>query len=147
MTETPKNIGYVRVSRESMNDARQMDQLTAICDKIYTEKRSAVAKSRPQFDAALAILKPGDSFIVLDLDRGFRSSIDALLTMENLRSRGINLRILSLNLDLSTEFGEVVFTIFAAFAQFERRILSRRTKEGLAAARRRGVKLGRPRKS
>lgn len=148
MTEkTPKTIGYARVSREYMNEDRQTDRLREICDKIYVEKLSAVAKRRPKFDKALASLERDDTLIVLDLDRAFRSSIDALVTMENLKERGVNLRIMSLNLDLSTEFGEVIFSIFAAFAQFERRMISRRTKEGLAAARKRGVVLGRPRKS
>lgn len=142
--KSPKTVGYARVSREDMNESRQTDKLGEICDIIYVEKLSAVAKTRPKFDAALASLKAGDTLIVLDLDRGFRSCIDALMTMEELKQRGVNLRIMSLNLDLSTEFGEVIFSIFAAFAQFERRMISRRTKEGLAAARRRGVRLGRP---
>lgn len=142
---TGKIIGYARVSLSGMNEARQTDKLNAVCDKVYVEKVSAAAKSRPVFERALKRLKRGDTLIVLDLDRAFRSSIDALTTMERLRERGINFKILNLNLDLSTEFGEVIFGIMAALAQFERRMLSRRTREGLAAARKRGVKLGRPR--
>lgn len=140
-------VGYARVSLSGMNEARQTDRLNAVCDKVYIEKVSAAAKTRPVFERVIKSLKHGDTLIVLDLDRAFRSTIDALLTMESLRERGVNMRILSLNLDLSTEFGEVVFGILAALAQFERRMISRRTKEGLAAARKRGVKLGRPRKA
>ncbi|MGB6229113.1 MAG: recombinase family protein [Litorimonas sp.] len=146
-TRKPKTIGYARVSREDMNENRQTNELNKICDKVFIEKLSAVAKKRPKFDQAIEGLREGDSLVVLDLDRAFRSTIDALLTAELLRERGVNLRILSLNLDLSTEYGELIFAVFSAFAQFERRILSRRTKEGLRAAVRRGVKLGRPSKS
>ncbi|MCF6275298.1 MAG: recombinase family protein [Robiginitomaculum sp.] len=145
-SENGRNIGYARVSLSGMNEARQTDRLRAVCDKVYVEKVSGAAKSRPVFEKVLKGLKAGDALVVLDLDRAFRSTIDALVTMEALKARGVNLKILSLNLDLSTEFGEVVFGILAALAQFERRIISRRTKEGLAAARRRGVTLGRPRK-
>ena len=145
-SENGRSIGYARVSQSGMNEARQTDRLMAVCDKVYVEIISGAAKSRPVFERALKGLKTGDALVVLDLDRAFRSTIDALLTMEALKARGVNLKILSLNLDLSTEFGEVVFGILAALAQFERRIISRRTKEGLAAARARGVKLGRPKK-
>ena len=144
--ENERIIGYARVSLSGMNEARQTDRLNAVCDEVYVEKVSAAAKSRPVFECVIKQLKPNDTLIVLDLDRAFRSTIDALQTMEGLRQRGVNLRILNLNLDLSTEFGEVVFGILAALAQFERRIISRRTKEGLEAARKRGVRLGRPRK-
>ncbi len=84
MTEkSPKTIGYARVSRDYMNEDRQTDKLREICDQIYVEKLSAVAKKRPKFDNALTSLKRGDTLIVLDLDRAFRSSIDALMTMED----------------------------------------------------------------
>jgi len=143
---TARIIGYARVSLSGMNEARQTDKLKAVCDKVHVEKVSGAAKSRPVFEGVIKCLRRDDTLIVLDLDRAFRSTIDALQTMEALRERGVNLRVLSLNLDLSTEFGEVVFGILAALAQFEKRMISRRTKEGLAAARARGVRLGRPRK-
>jgi len=145
-SENGRSVGYARVSLSGMNEARQTDRLKAVCDKVYVEKISGAAKSRPVFEKVLKKLKAGDALIVLDLDRAFRSTIDALMTMETLKARGVNLKILNLNLDLSTEFGEVVFGILASLAQFERRIIARRTKEGLVAARKRGVKLGRPRK-
>jgi len=143
----PRCIGYARISLAGMKTGRQTDKLREVCDNVFIEQISGAAKSRPIFEKVIASLKAGDTLIVLDLDRAFRSTIDALLTMEKLRARDVNLRVLSLNLDLSTEFGEVVFGILAALAQFERRIISRRTKEGLEAARKRGVVLGRPRKS
>lgn len=89
-------------------------------------------------------LEAGDALIVLDLDRAFRSSIDAMLTADKLRARGVRFRILRLQIDTATAEGELFYTILAAFAQFERRIISRRTKEGMDAARRRGSAIGRP---
>ena len=144
--EKPRCVGYARVSLAGMKAGRQTDKLREVCDIVHVEKVSGAAKSRPVFDKVIKGLKSGETLIVLDLDRAFRSTIDALLTMETLRARDVNLRVLSLNLDLSTEFGEVVFGILAALAQFERRMISRRTKEGLEAAKKRGVTLGRPRK-
>lgn len=143
----PRCIGYARISLAGMKTGRQTDKLSDVCDEIFIEKISGAAKSRPVFDKIITNLQSGDTLIVLDLDRAFRSTIDALLTMETLRERGVNLKILNLNLDLSTEFGEVIFGILATLAQFERRMISRRTKEGLEAARKRGVKLGRPKKT
>lgn len=146
MKKTGRNIGYARVSLESMCADRQTQSLAPICDKVYVEKISGAAQKRPVFDKVIAGLKGGDTLVLLDFDRGFRSSIDALTTMQDLKDRGVNLRVVNMNLDFSTEIGEVIFSILAALAQFEKRMISRRTKEGLAAARRRGVRLGRPRK-
>lgn len=141
----PHLIGYARVSRNEMKEGRQTDRLNEICDRVYVEKVSGAGKARPVFETVLRNLRRGDTLVVLDLDRAFRSSLDALQTMESLQARGINLRILSINLDLSSAFGEVVFNILAALAQFERKMIVRRTKEGLEAARRKGQRIGRPR--
>lgn len=146
MTETTgRRIAYMRVSTADQNTDRQALGLQGLCDEFYPESVSAVAEKRPVFDQVLAMLKPGDTFVVWDLDRAFRSAIDALLTMEDLRAKGIHLHIVSMYLDTSTDEGELFYTILAGFAQYERRILSRRTREGIEAARRRGVTIGRPR--
>ena len=75
---------------------------------------------------------------VWDLDRAFRSVVDALTEAEKLRQRGIHFRIASLHIDTSTPAGIFVYTMMSALAEFERRTLSQRTREGLAAARKRG---------
>ena len=141
---TPRRIGYIRVStRDQMTD-RQTDQLAAECDRLHIEHISAAAKERPVFEAALADVSAGDTFVVLDLDRAFRSSIDALLTADSFLKRDVHFRILSMPVDTSTAEGELFYTMVAAFARFERRIIQRRTREGLEAAKARGVTLGRP---
>lgn len=140
----PRRIGYIRVSTRTQVPDRQVEALRAECDEIHVEHISAVADGRPVFEAALNSLGHGDSFVVMDLDRAFRSAVDAILTAEHLRQTGVTFRILSMAIDTSTPEGELYYTMIAGFAQFERRIISRRTREGLDAARARGVKLGRP---
>lgn len=137
-------IGYLRVSTSDQLPDRQIVGLESLCDETHIETLSAVAKQRPVFDRIIAELKAGDTFVVLDLDRAFRSTVDAILTAEQLRERGIEFQIVTMNLDTTTPAGEFFYTIMAAYGQFERRNLSRRTKEGLVAARLRGKRLGRP---
>ena len=139
-------IGYVRVSLESQNEDRQEDGLRALCDELYVEKVSGAKKDRPVYQQVIARLRPGDTLVVWDLDRAFRSTVDALLEAEKLRQRGIGFQIINLNVDTSTPSGELIYTVMAAFAQFERSNLIKRTKEGMAAARLRGKHIGRPRK-
>jgi len=139
-----RRIAYVRVSTEKQRFDRQIQQLEARCDALRIEQVSAVASERPVFDALMRELEPGDTFVVVDLDRAFRSAIDALLTAQNLRERGISFDMLTFPIDVNSDMGEVFYGILALFAQFERRIIRRRTKEGMEAARRRGVRLGRP---
>ena len=137
-------IGYLRVSTEEQRPDRQWDGLQDICDRVFIEKISAVSEKRPVYDQVLRRLKTGDTLVVWDLDRAFRSTVDALLEAEKLRQRGIEFQIITLNVDTSTPSGELIYTVMAAFAQFERQILIKRTKEGMAAARRRGKHVGRP---
>ena len=139
-------IGYVRVSLESQNEDRQEDGLKALCDELYVEKLSGARKDRPVYQEVIAKLQPGDTLVVWDLDRAFRSTVDALLEAEKLRQRGIGFQIVNLNVDTSTPSGELIYTVMAAFAQFERSNLIKRTKEGMAAARLRGKHIGRPHK-
>jgi DNA invertase Pin-like site-specific DNA recombinase len=142
---SPQRIGYMRVSTPEQRSDRQIDGLKDLCDQLYLEHVSAVADRRPAFDDALAALNSGDMLIVWDLDRAFRSTLDAIMTADALRARGVSLKIVKLNIDTTTPEGELFYTMLAAFAQYERRILSRRTREGLHAARKRGAKIGRPR--
>jgi DNA invertase Pin-like site-specific DNA recombinase len=139
-------IGYIRVSTEEQNHQRQIDSLESVCDKLFTEYASAASKKRPVFDKALKSLKAGDTLVVHDLDRAFRSTVDALNHAERLKARGIEFRILSLHVDTNTPAGQLVYAIMAAFAEYERKCLSQRTKEGMAAAKKRGKHIGRPRK-
>jgi len=140
-----KKIAYLRVSTPDQSPDRQIDGLREICDELHIEFLSACSESRPVFDRVIASLEPGDMLVVWDLDRAFRSVVDALTEGEKLRQRGVHFRIANLNIDTSTPAGIFVYTMVSALAEFERRTLSQRTREGLAAARRRGKRIGRPR--
>ncbi|MCB0425577.1 MAG: recombinase family protein, partial [Mangrovimonas sp.] len=89
-------------------------------------------------------LKEGDTLVVWDLDRAFRSTLEALLEVKKLRERGIEFQIVTLCLDTSTPSGVLCYTVMAAFAEFERTNLIERTKQGMEAARKRGKRIGRP---
>ncbi|MEO1406816.1 MAG: recombinase family protein [Pseudomonadota bacterium] len=139
-----RRIGYIRVSTPAQLTDRQVLHLESECCEMHVEHVSAIAAERPVFNALMQDLRSGDTLVVVDLDRAFRSSIDAIMTAQALREREIGFRLLSFPLDTASEEGELFYTILAAFAQFERRIISRRTREGLEAARQRGSRLGRP---
>tara|TARA_R110002072_G_scaffold232223_1_gene389550 strand:+ start:11791 stop:12366 length:576 start_codon:yes stop_codon:yes gene_type:complete len=139
-------IGYLRVSTEEQRPDRQIDALSPICDQLHVEKLSATAKSRPVYERIVNSLSAGDVFVIWDLDRAYRSAKDALNDLDRLRARGIEIQIASIHIDTSTPHGMLIFTFVSGLAEFERRLLSERTKQGLAAARRRGTRLGPPQK-
>lgn len=137
-------IGYLRVSTEEQRPDRQIDALTPICHELHVEKLSATAKSRPVYERIINSLNSGDIFVIWDLDRAYRSAKDALNELDRLRERGIEIQIASIQVDTSTPHGMLIYTFISGLAEFERRLLSERTKQGLAAARKRGQRLGPP---
>lgn len=141
-----RKIGYLRVSTEEQRPDRQIEGLKALCDELHIETLSAVSKTRPVYEAAKNRLETGDVLVVWDLDRAYRSAAEALGEINALNKRGIGFRIANFGFDTTTAEGYLLLTILSGMSEFERRILSRRTKEGLAAARLRGKQLGRPRK-
>lgn len=139
-----KRIGYLRVSTPEQKLDRQFHGLEGLCDELFVEQVSAVTRHRPVFQAVLAGLRSGDALVVWDLDRAFRSVIDAITVADRLRARGVEFQIVNLQVDTSTATGMFIYTVMSAAAEYERRYLVQRTKEGLAAARSRGKRLGRP---
>lgn len=139
-----QKIAYIRVSTPDQRHDRQVLGLTDICDELHIETLSACNAKRPVYDRVIRKLKAGDMLVVWDLDRAFRSVVDALTEAEKLRARGVHFQIANLSIDTTTPAGIFVYTMMSALAEFERRTLSQRTKEGLAAARKRGARIGRP---
>ena len=146
MQATPQRIGYMRVSTRDQREDRQAEGLHAVCDRLYLEKISAAAAHRPVFREVLDCLRPGDTLVVWDFDRAFRSTLEALTTAEGLRARGVFFQVVSLGIDTGTDEGELVCTMLAGIAQYERRLIARRTRQGMEAARNRGRPIGRPRR-
>lgn len=141
-------IGYARVSTEEQNLDRQIDALVdAGVDKrnIYKEKLTGTKTDRPELNKMLSELQDGDTIIISELTRLSRTTKDLFKLVEIIESKGANIKSLKENwIDTTTPQGKLLFTIFAGISQFERDLISQRTKEGLSSARARGRKGGRP---
>lgn len=138
-------VGYARVSTQDQKTELQMDALRAIgCERIFVEKASGAQRERPELKAALEYVRAGDTIVVWKLDRLARSLKQLIETVDELQRREIGFRSLTESIDTTTPGGRLIFHIFAALAEFERSIIRERTIAGLAAARARGRKGGRP---
>lgn len=139
-------IGYARVSTKDQNLDRQLDQLkNAGAEKIYKEKITGTKKDRPELKKLLEYAREGDVILVSDLTRISRSTKDLIELVEEIKEKKMNLKSLKEEwLDTTTAQGKLMFTIMAGLSQFERDLISERTKEGLASARARGRNGGRP---
>ncbi len=142
-------IGYMRVSTADQSTDLQRDALTAAGvgeQHMYLDKASGKRDDRPGLEACLKALREGDTLVVWKLDRLGRSLRHLVATVQDLVDRGIGFRVLTgqgANIDTATASGKLVFGIFAALAEFERELISERTRAGLAAAKARGRKGGR----
>ena len=136
------DIGYARVSTRDQNDDSQVDELIAAgCDpdRLFIDHGvSGKLASRPQFDACLTYLRKGDTLVITRLSRAMRSLRDLLNVADDLKARGIGLKVLKQDIDTSTSTGRLVFHILAAIDEFQRELIVEGTKEGLDAARARG---------
>lgn len=141
-------VGYARISTVEQNLDLQIDALQAAgCDRIYRDEGLSGAKTRrPGLDEALNALKQDDVLVVWRLDRLGRSMRHLIELTSVLESKGVGFQSLSDAIDTSTAGGRLYFHLIGAFAEFERNLISERTKAGMAAAKARGVRLGRPKK-
>ncbi len=147
-------IGYARVSK---NDGSQiLDSQMDILQKagiekenIYFDKVSGMKADREQLSICLKVLRNGDTLMVSKLDRLGRSLHHLIEIINDLNNRDIGFRVASgigHEIDTTTAGGRLIFSIFGALAEFERALMSERTKAGLKSARARGRKGGRKRK-
>jgi DNA invertase Pin-like site-specific DNA recombinase len=138
-------LGYARVSTLDQRLDLQQDALrSAGCERIFTDTASGAKTARLGLTAALEEGRAGDILVVWKLDRLGRSLTHLVETVQTLAARGIGLRSLQEQLDTTTSGGRLIFHIFASLAEFERDLIRERTNAGLAAARARGRKGGRP---
>jgi DNA invertase Pin-like site-specific DNA recombinase len=142
-------VGYMRVSSDGDRQAVDLQRdalLAAGVDErhLYEDHASGSRGDRPGLAEALAFLRPGDCLVVWKLDRLGRSLPHLLATVTDLKTRGVAFRSLTEQIDTTTPQGEFLFHIFGALAQFERSLTQERVTAGLAAARRRGRRGGRP---
>jgi DNA invertase Pin-like site-specific DNA recombinase len=141
-------VGYARVSTHSQNEDSQVDELNAAgCEKVFVDHGvSGKLAKRPQLDACLAYLREGDVLVITRLSRAMRSMRHLLELSHELQERGIGLKVLKQDIDTTNATGRFLFHILAAVDELQREIIVEGTNEGLAAARARGRKGGRPAK-
>jgi len=144
-------IGYARVSKS--DDSQILDlQIDALKEfgvdenNIYIDKISGIKDNRPGLDNCLKALRKDDVLLVWKLDRLGRNLKHLISIVEELNNKGVSFKVLSgkgANIDTTTPAGKMIFSIFGAFAEFERELIRERTIAGLKAARARGKKGGR----
>ena len=141
-------LGYARVSKvDDQDNAAQVKALRqAGCKRVFEEKASGGRWDRPQLHNVLDQLREGDVLVVWKLDRLSRSLKDLLHIMEKVSDAGAGFRSLTEAVDTTTSAGRMMMQMLGSFAEFERSMVRERTRAGLAAARDRGARLGRPAK-
>ncbi|MBV2898010.1 recombinase family protein [Staphylococcus aureus] len=142
-------IGYARVSTGLQNLNLQEDRLNAYgCEKIFNDYMSGSKSKRPGLDTAIEFARSGDTIVVWRLDRLGRNMEDLITLVNELNERGISFHSLEENItmDKSSSTGQLLFHLFAAFAEFERNLILERSSAGRVAARARGRYGGRPEK-
>ena len=142
-------IGYARVSTGLQNLDLQEDQLNQYgCEKIFNDYMSGSKSKRPGLDKAIEFARSGDTIVVWRLDRLGRNMEDLITLVNELNNRGVSFHSLEENItmDKSSSTGQLLFHLFAAFAEFERNLILERSSAGRIAARARGRYGGRPEK-
>ena len=130
-------VGYQRVSTADQNTDRQLDGIAV--DKMFTDHASGKDTHRPALTECLRYVREGDELVVHSMDRLSRSVIDMLTTVNDLAGRGVRIRFVKEGHatfgDADDPCGELMLTVMAAVAQFERSLLLERQREGIAMAR------------
>ncbi|WP_293024916.1 recombinase family protein, partial [Pandoraea sp.] len=145
-------IGYMRVSKADGSQATDLQRDALVAAGVdpahfYEDHASGKREDRPGLASCLKALRPGDTLVVWKLDRLGRDLRHLINTVHDLTARGIGLKVLTGHgaaIVTTTAAGKLVFGIFAALAEFEREPIAERTVAGLASARARGRKGGRP---
>lgn len=141
--------GYGRIStdKDTQKFDRQEDDLRdAGCERIYLERVSGTSKSKPELEKLMKELKEGDELVCVSVDRLGRSTQQVLELVNRLKDANVTLVSLKQNFRMGTPEGQFFLTILAAFSELEVEMCRSRVRDGLAAAKRRGKKLGRPKK-
>ena len=142
-------IGYARVSTGLQNLNLQEDRLNQYgCEKYLAYHISGAKSKRPGLDRAIEFARSGDTIVVWRLDRLGRNMADLITLVNELNNRGVSFHSLEENItmDKSSSTGQLLFHLFAAFAEFERNLILERSSAGRIAARARGRYGGRPEK-
>ena len=140
-------IAYARCSDDEQNLHLQFDafEKVGVDEVFFDEGISATETKRPGLDRALTALTAGDQFVIWKLDRPFRSLSHAMEVLDYIEQIGAEFMDITEGIDTKTPFGRCIYQIRSAFAELELNLIKERTKAGMAAAKKRGVHIGRPR--
>ena len=137
-------VGYARVSTAEQNEQRQIVALKqAGAEKIFLDKLSGKDTNRPQLKSMLDYVREGDTLIISEYSRLARSTKDLLEIIDTLKNKGVTVISQKENFDTSTPQGELVLTVMAGIATFERKLMLQRQKEGIELAKQAGKYKGR----
>ena len=137
-------VGYARVSSVGQSLEVQLEKLNEQqCDRIYQEKISGTTANRPEFKSCMDYLRDGDTLIVTKLDRLARSVVHLAQISKRFEQENINLVVIDQNIDTRTSTGRLMFNMLASIAEFENDLRTERQAEGIAQAKKNGVKFGR----
>ena len=142
-----KIYGYVRVSSVDQNEDRQviaMDAINIPKENIFMDKQSGKDTARPSLQRLLSVVESGDTIIVESVSRFARNTRDLLELIDKLTAKGVDFVSQKEHIDTTTPTGKFMLTVFGAVAELERGYILQRQAEGIAAAKRRGIKFGRP---
>ena len=138
-------IAYARVSTDAQELHRKLDALEKVgYGKLIQEKYTGTKKDRAGLQQLLDTVREGDTVIVESISRLGRNTLDILSIIEELDKMGVTFISLKENMDTTSPTGKAMLGMVAVIAQLERDLIAQRTKEGLESAKKRGVKLGRP---
>lgn len=139
-------IGYARTStldQVAGLEGQLRDLSAAGCTKVFQEQVSSVDTKRPELERVLEYVREGDTLVVTKLDRLARSMANLMDIMGKLRAKGVELKVLALNLDTSTPTGKLMLNLLGSIAEFERDLMLERQREGIAKAKADGKYQGR----
>jgi len=139
-------VGYVRVSSEDQNTDRQLEGVTI--DKTFTDKLSGKDVNRPELQRMLEFVREGDQVVIHSMDRLARNLDDLRKIVKDLTAKGVKVQFIKESLIFTGEdspMSNLLLSLLGAVAEFERSLIKERQREGISAAKKKGVYLGRPR--
>lgn len=137
-------IGYVRVSTEDQNTARQEALMESLAvDELFLDRMSGKSCHRPELQRMMAFVRKGDTVIVESISRFARNTRDLLDLVEQLTEKGVEFVSKKEAIDTTTPTGKFMLTVFGAVAELEREYILQRQREGIAIAKEQGKYKGR----
>jgi DNA invertase Pin-like site-specific DNA recombinase len=137
-------FGYGRVSTKDQNSARQKEALQNKCDVYFEDKMSGRNMERPEFQKMIEQLRPGDSVMVVSIDRLGRNLKELVELSSKLKDMGVNIVALNQGIDTSSKMGQLFYNFMALMSEMELMFIQERQREGIELAKQNGRYKGRP---